>query len=135
MEMNGLIDVRPVLPAISVPTLVVHATNDNTVPFLSGEYLAQHIPGARFLPIDSTHTSPFSRPRARSSIGSTTSRSSSQVCDQCALRIVCWRPFCIPTLSTRPLAPRRSATRRGSNSWIAMTGSSLERSTFIGAPR
>ena len=52
MEMNGLIDVRSVLPAISVPTLVVHATNDNSVPFASGEYLARHIPGARFLPIE-----------------------------------------------------------------------------------
>jgi len=52
MEMNGLIDVRSVLPAISVPTLVVHATSDNSVPFASGEYLAQHIPGARFLPIE-----------------------------------------------------------------------------------
>ncbi len=50
MEMNGLIDVRSVLPAISVPTLVVHARNDNTVPFPSGEYLAQHIPGARLPP-------------------------------------------------------------------------------------
>jgi class 3 adenylate cyclase/pimeloyl-ACP methyl ester carboxylesterase len=51
-EMNELIDVRAVLPTISVPTLVVHATGDNAVPFASGEYLAQHIPGARFLPID-----------------------------------------------------------------------------------
>ena len=52
MEMNALIDVRSVLPAISVPTLVVHARDDNAVPFASGEYLAQHIPGAQFLPID-----------------------------------------------------------------------------------
>jgi class 3 adenylate cyclase/pimeloyl-ACP methyl ester carboxylesterase len=52
MEMNSLIDVRSVLPAISVPTLVVHAMSDNSVPFPSGEYLAQHIPGAQFLPID-----------------------------------------------------------------------------------
>jgi class 3 adenylate cyclase len=52
MEMNSLIDVRSVLPAISVPTLVVHAMSDNSVPFQSGEYLAQHIPGAKFLPID-----------------------------------------------------------------------------------
>jgi class 3 adenylate cyclase/pimeloyl-ACP methyl ester carboxylesterase len=51
-EMNELIDVRSVLPTISVPTLVVHATGDNSVPFAWGEYLAQHIPGARFLPID-----------------------------------------------------------------------------------
>jgi class 3 adenylate cyclase/pimeloyl-ACP methyl ester carboxylesterase len=52
MEMNGLIDVRSILPTISVPTLIVHATGDNIVPFRSGEYLARHIPGARFLPID-----------------------------------------------------------------------------------
>ncbi len=52
LEMNGLIDVRRVLPAISAPTLVVHARNDNAVPFASGEYLAQHIPGAKFLPIE-----------------------------------------------------------------------------------
>jgi class 3 adenylate cyclase/pimeloyl-ACP methyl ester carboxylesterase len=58
MEMNGLIDVRPVLSTISVPTLVVHATGDNIIPFASGEYLARHIPSARFLPIDfSAHLS------------------------------------------------------------------------------
>jgi class 3 adenylate cyclase/pimeloyl-ACP methyl ester carboxylesterase len=50
MEMNELIDVRAVLPTISVPTLVVHATGDTSFP--GGEYVAQHIPGARFLPID-----------------------------------------------------------------------------------
>ncbi len=60
MEMNGLIDVRSVLPAISVPALVVHARNGNSVPFRSGEYLAEHIPGARFLPIEfNAHLSVF----------------------------------------------------------------------------
>jgi class 3 adenylate cyclase len=52
MAMNALIDVRSILPTISVPTLIVHATGDNVVPFPSGEYLARHIPGARFVPID-----------------------------------------------------------------------------------
>ena len=51
-EINERIDVRAVLPTISVPTLVVHATEDNNIPFVSGEYVAQHIPGARLLPID-----------------------------------------------------------------------------------
>jgi class 3 adenylate cyclase/pimeloyl-ACP methyl ester carboxylesterase len=51
-EMDELIDVRAVLATISVPTLVVHATGDATVPFASGNYLAQHIPNARLLPID-----------------------------------------------------------------------------------
>jgi class 3 adenylate cyclase/pimeloyl-ACP methyl ester carboxylesterase len=52
MEMNALIDVRSILPTISTPTLIVHATGDNVVPFSSGKYLARRIPGARFLPID-----------------------------------------------------------------------------------
>jgi class 3 adenylate cyclase len=50
--MSELIDVRAVLPTISVPTLVVHATGDTSVPFASGEYIARHIPGARLLPVD-----------------------------------------------------------------------------------
>jgi class 3 adenylate cyclase len=52
MDMNALIDVRSILPTISVPTLIVHAMGDNVVPFPCGEYLARHIPDARFLPID-----------------------------------------------------------------------------------
>ncbi|MDZ4825925.1 MAG: adenylate/guanylate cyclase domain-containing protein [Actinomycetota bacterium] len=52
MEMNEQIDVRAVLPTIAVPTMVVHATGDETVPVECGRYLAEHIPGARFVPID-----------------------------------------------------------------------------------
>jgi class 3 adenylate cyclase/pimeloyl-ACP methyl ester carboxylesterase len=51
-EMNERIDVRPILPSISVPTLVVHSRGDGSVPFQSGEYLAGHIKNARLLPID-----------------------------------------------------------------------------------
>ena len=35
-----------------MPTLVVHARGDGSVPFQSGEYLATHIANARLLPID-----------------------------------------------------------------------------------
>lgn len=43
------VDVRPLLPAISLPTLVLHATKDPGCPVESGRYLADHIPGARLL--------------------------------------------------------------------------------------
>ena len=43
---NSQIDVRPVLSAIRVPTLVLHATHDQTIPVESSRYLAEHIPGA-----------------------------------------------------------------------------------------
>jgi pimeloyl-ACP methyl ester carboxylesterase len=40
-------DMREVLPAISVPTLVIHRADDRFVPAAHGRYLAEHIPGAR----------------------------------------------------------------------------------------
>jgi class 3 adenylate cyclase len=49
MRRNCEIDVRSALPAVNVPTLVVHRHNDNAVPFECGQYLADHIDGARLL--------------------------------------------------------------------------------------
>ena len=40
-------DIRPLLPAIRVPTLIAHGTEDRQVPFAAAEYLAAHIPGAQ----------------------------------------------------------------------------------------
>jgi pimeloyl-ACP methyl ester carboxylesterase len=41
------IDVRQVLPVISIPTLVLHRTDD-VVPVEYGRYIAEKVPGARF---------------------------------------------------------------------------------------
>ena len=38
--------------AITSPTLVIHARDDHLNPFSFGEYTAQHIPGAQFLPLE-----------------------------------------------------------------------------------
>ncbi len=43
-------DIRPLLSAIGVPTLIVHGTEDRQVPFAAAEYLAAHIPGAQLYP-------------------------------------------------------------------------------------
>jgi len=43
------IDVRPILPTIIVPTLVLHHTRDPVVAVEHGRYLAAHIPGARIV--------------------------------------------------------------------------------------
>jgi class 3 adenylate cyclase len=53
-RMNVQIDIRGVLPAIKVPTLVLHNTRDRWVEVERGRDLARRIPGARFveLPID-----------------------------------------------------------------------------------
>jgi len=48
-RMNGHIDLRPVLPAIRVPTLILHRSGDRDSSVEEGRYLAARIPGARFV--------------------------------------------------------------------------------------
>jgi pimeloyl-ACP methyl ester carboxylesterase/AraC-like DNA-binding protein len=47
----SLIDVRELLSQVNVPTLIFHARGDQVVPFAAGEYLAEHIAGATFVPL------------------------------------------------------------------------------------
>ena len=46
------IDARSLLPQVTVPTLIFHSKDDQVVPFAAGEYLAEHIPGATFVPLE-----------------------------------------------------------------------------------
>jgi class 3 adenylate cyclase len=48
------LDVRAVLPSVSVPTLVLHPTED-TLPVGAGRWLADHIGGARFVELPGEH--------------------------------------------------------------------------------
>jgi class 3 adenylate cyclase len=47
--MNTEIDVRHILSAIRVPTLVLHRTDDPRVSVEAGRYLGKHIPGAKYV--------------------------------------------------------------------------------------
>jgi pimeloyl-ACP methyl ester carboxylesterase len=49
MRMNCEIDVRHILSATHVPTLVLHRTGDPVIEVGHARYLAQHIPGARLV--------------------------------------------------------------------------------------
>jgi class 3 adenylate cyclase len=49
MRRNYLIDVRPILSAVHVPTLVLHASGDPDVDVAYGRHLAEHIDGARYV--------------------------------------------------------------------------------------
>ena len=66
LESAFRIDVRPILPTITVPTLVIHAREDLVVPVQAGRYLADHIPGARYLEVDSADHCPGSAIRTGS---------------------------------------------------------------------
>jgi pimeloyl-ACP methyl ester carboxylesterase len=54
MRANYEIDVRNLLPAIRVPTLILHRAGDELVPVRAGRYLAEHIPGAKYAQIPGT---------------------------------------------------------------------------------
>jgi pimeloyl-ACP methyl ester carboxylesterase/DNA-binding CsgD family transcriptional regulator len=58
-RMNELIDIRDILPAIRVPTLIVHARGDLVAPIEAGRYFAEHIPGAKLLELDSDDHWPY----------------------------------------------------------------------------
>jgi class 3 adenylate cyclase/alpha-beta hydrolase superfamily lysophospholipase len=45
------IDVRPALPLVHAPTLVLHRTGDRMVPLALGQYVADHIDGARLVEV------------------------------------------------------------------------------------
>ncbi|MFP5299227.1 MAG: alpha/beta fold hydrolase, partial [Actinomycetota bacterium] len=58
-DMLGRTDVRQVLPSIKVPTLILHRKEDQVIHPDNGRYLADHIPGARFVELDGFQHPPF----------------------------------------------------------------------------
>lgn len=58
-KMNADIDVRGVLPLVQVPTLVMHRRDDMCLKVEEGRYVADHIPGARFVELEGNDHLPF----------------------------------------------------------------------------
>ncbi len=58
-KMNAQFDVRPILKAIQVPTLVLHRTGDRCLQVEEGRYLAKQIPGAKFVELQGNDHLPF----------------------------------------------------------------------------
>jgi pimeloyl-ACP methyl ester carboxylesterase len=63
MRMNYDIDVRHILQSIRVPTLLLHSARDRVIPVDGSRYMAERIPGAKLVEIDSDdHLAIFGRP-------------------------------------------------------------------------
>jgi class 3 adenylate cyclase len=60
MMMNAEVDVRAVLPTIRVPTLVMHRAGDKFIDIRHSRYLAEHIPGARYVELAGEEALAFS---------------------------------------------------------------------------
>jgi pimeloyl-ACP methyl ester carboxylesterase len=56
---NALIDTRELLPSIRVPTLVLNRRDDPVGPEPTGRYLAERIPGARFIALEGDEHLPW----------------------------------------------------------------------------
>jgi pimeloyl-ACP methyl ester carboxylesterase/DNA-binding winged helix-turn-helix (wHTH) protein len=55
MEACDAINVRHLLPSLTVPTLVFHSDRDRAVPLEEGRIIAAEIPNARFVPLPSSN--------------------------------------------------------------------------------
>ena len=60
--MNSQVDVRVVLPSIQAPTLVLHRSGDLDARVEEGRYIAERIPGARFVELPGATHVPFWEP-------------------------------------------------------------------------
>lgn len=58
-KMNAEIDVRDVLPLVRVPTMVMHRRDDLCLKVDEGRYVADRIPGAKFVELDGDDHLPF----------------------------------------------------------------------------
>ncbi len=58
-QMNAEIDVRQVLPTVHVPTLVIHRTEDRCLKVEEGRYVADRIPGAKYVELPGQDHLPF----------------------------------------------------------------------------
>ncbi|OBB65212.1 MULTISPECIES: adenylate/guanylate cyclase domain-containing protein [unclassified Mycobacterium] len=61
------VDVRALLPTVRVPTLVVHHTDDPLTPPAWGKYIADHIPGAKYVELPGRNMYHFVEPEWRES--------------------------------------------------------------------
>jgi serine/threonine protein kinase/alpha-beta hydrolase superfamily lysophospholipase len=59
LRMNTDFDLRAMLHCIHVPTLVLHRAGDRLAPVGSARYMAEHIPGARFVELPGEDHLPF----------------------------------------------------------------------------
>ncbi len=58
-RMAAAINIRKVLPAIRVPTLILHRTGDQALPVIESRYMAEQIPGAKYVELPGDDHLPY----------------------------------------------------------------------------
>ena len=110
MPLLSEVDVRALLPTVRVPTLVVHHTDDAILVPAMGKYIADHMPGAKYVELPGRNMYHFVEPWRASfqEIAEFLTGDQAEVADDRVLATCC-----SPTSWTRRIAPRRSATGTG----------------------
>ena len=62
MPLLSEVDVRPLLPTVRVPTLVLHHIDDPVIPPEWGKYIADHIPGAKYVQLPGRNVNHYVEP-------------------------------------------------------------------------
>jgi pimeloyl-ACP methyl ester carboxylesterase len=118
-RMNMEINVSDVLPTIRVPTVVIQRTDDRVVKAGEGRYVAERIPGARYVELDGADHIPVAGDSE--SVIREIRRFVEDLPDGEPEPTRCWRRCSSPTSSTRQRRRRNSATAAGASSWNGTT--------------
>ena len=114
-RMNMGIDVRDVLPVVNVPTLVLHYAEDPWVSVQQGRYVAERIPGSRYIELPGRCHIPSlaEADTSRTPLRSSCSTPGPATGGRGRRRNGCWRRSCSPTSSDQRRAWPSSAMQNG----------------------
>ena len=118
MRMAFDIDVRDVVPAIRVPTLVIHRAGDQVCHVENARFLARRIPGATYVELPGSDHAPWADgddivAEIREFVTGVRKRPN---------RTGCWPRCCSPTSSAPPSTPASWATGGGGTWCPSITG-------------
>ena len=123
------VDLRQVLSAIRVPSLIINHTDRR--PMSGTRYLVDHIDGAKTVEVPGADYMPFAADSV--ALLDAVRNSSLAACRRCP-STECWPPCCSLTLSTRPAWPPAWVTDVGAHFLVITTPSCGEKSNAFVAP-
>lgn len=107
------IDLRPLLPSVTAPALLLHRKDSPFIPAQGMRWLAEHLPNGQYVEGRATRR-PVSS--AMSTVSWTKSRSFSSARGWAVRSTVAWQQSCSATWSDQPSAQPRSAIALGAGS-------------------
>jgi class 3 adenylate cyclase len=114
LPLTSELDVRAVLPTIRVPTLVVHHADDQLIPSAWGKYVADHIPGAKYVELPGRNVYHFVEPDWRASFQQLAEFLTGQQADVADDRVLA------TVLFTDIVGSTQRAAEMGDRDWRAM---------------